>query len=78
MKKHIALAALPPVLVNALIIPLVIMYAYGVNGAEYGISLPPLVYLFFFLTVAAGQSLAVYGLGLPLYKGVRTYLFNEK
>ncbi|GHU98939.1 hypothetical protein FACS1894211_03500 [Clostridia bacterium] len=76
LKKHICLAAVPPVLVNALIVPLIIFAYIGGDLESIGIavSAPFLIYLSGFLSLAIGQSLAVYGLGLPLYAGVKAYL----
>ncbi len=67
------LAALPPVIVNALIIPAVIfMYLqegfaainiFSDNGA--------VIYLLGFCSIFIGQAAAVYGVGVPLYFGLR-------
>ncbi|MDR1094312.1 MAG: QueT transporter family protein [Clostridiales bacterium] len=76
LKKHICISALPPVLINALIVPLIIFAYIGGDLEAIGIavSAPLLIYLCGFLSIAIGQSAAVYGLGLPLYKGVKAYL----
>jgi uncharacterized membrane protein len=50
------LVPLPPVVINALIVGLLLTYAYGVK-------LPLAINI---LTVGAGQALACYGLGMPL------------
>lgn len=50
------LVPLPPVVINAVVVGLLLTYAYGVN-------LPLAINM---LTVAAGQLVVCYGLGLPL------------
>lgn len=57
MRKNAWLAALPPVICNAVIVGLVITYAYGVNALWLNI-----------LTVGAGQAVVCYALGVPLVK----------
>ena len=47
----------PTVMANALIVPLVIKYAYGTEGA----------YLFFFATVGIGEVVCAWMLGMMLY-----------
>ena len=54
------LAAVPPVLVNAIILPLMWLL-FSADAA----------YWFNFATVLAGQAAAVYVLGVPLYYGLR-------
>jgi len=58
LKKPL-LGGLPPVLLNAAVLPAVWVYAYGGS------------YLAYALSVLATQTLWVYGLGLPLYYAVR-------
>ena len=53
LKKHSFLCTLPPVLSNAIIIPFVLRYAYGIPG-----SIP-----FFMLTVGAGEVISCCLLG---------------
>ena len=61
-------APLPPVLVNAVVIGLVIALSttQGGNGSFYT------VFLLNFCTVGAGQLVACYGLGIPL-----SYIFDK-
>ncbi len=56
-----------PVLCNALIIPLFIVFLYG--GAE-GYSSAGVAYLFFAFSLFLSESVWVYGLGTPLYFGL--------
>ena len=51
------LIPLPTVLANAIIVPFVIMYTYGAEGA----------YIYFFATVGLGEVVCAWGLGLALY-----------
>lgn len=55
MKGSLWLRALPPVLVNAVVVGLVLTYGYGLNTLPLNI-----------LTVGAGQAVVCYGLGVPL------------
>ena len=57
IKGSIWLRALPPVLCNAVIIGLVITYAYGVDLLWMNM-----------LTVGLGQAVVCYGLGIPLVR----------
>lgn len=57
LRRNIWLAAAPPVLLNAVVIGLVITYAYGVNALWLNM-----------LTVGLGQAGACYALGIPLVK----------
>lgn len=56
LRRHPFLVPLPTVLANAAIIPLVLIYVYGVPDA----------YPFILFTVTLGEVLSVYVLGLPL------------
>ena len=60
----IALGGIFPVLLNALIIPLVIVFLCG--GSE-GYESAWVAYAFYFLSLLLTQSVWVYGLGTPLY-----------
>ena len=60
LRKYRWLAPLPPVLSNALIIPFVLAYGYGVEDAIW----------LMMLTVGAGELISVYGLGMLLLKAV--------
>ena len=55
--KLIFIATLPTVFANALIVPLILMFAYGVEGA----------YWFFFITVALGEIVCATIGGTVLY-----------
>ncbi|MEF9879130.1 MAG: QueT transporter family protein, partial [Clostridia bacterium] len=57
IRGNLWLKALPPVLVNAVVIGLMLTYAYGVNT--------PLLNI---LTVGLGQAISCYALGVPLVK----------
>ncbi|MCR4869553.1 Uncharacterized membrane protein [Lachnospiraceae bacterium C10] len=62
---------LPPVLLNALVVPVVLIFAYKVPDA----------YLFLFLTVGAGEAISVCGLGFLLKKLLGRYrnvIFSEE
>lgn len=75
----VAVGGLFPVLINAFIIPVVIVFLCG--GAE-GYSTVNVAYWTYFLSLCATQALWVYGLGVPLYiaiynlrkKGVTAFL----
>ncbi|MEG2356410.1 MAG: QueT transporter family protein [Clostridia bacterium] len=57
IRGNLWLKALPPVLVNAVVIGLMLTYAYGVNTPVLNI-----------LTVGLGQAISCYALGVPLVK----------
>ncbi|MQN00621.1 MAG: QueT transporter family protein [Lachnospiraceae bacterium] len=62
---------IPPVLFNALGVPVILILAYGVNSA----------YPFLVLTVGAGEAISVFGFGFALKKILGRYrnvLFPEK
>ena len=61
LRKHKWLAPLPPVLSNALIIPFVLAYGYGMTQA-----IP-----FMMLTVGIGEVLSVYVIGMVFYHAVQ-------
>ncbi len=70
LRKNRYLCTLPPVVSNALIIPLLLHYAYKLPGG-----IP-----FFMLTVGAGELIACCGFGLLLLHAllpVRRYLFPD-
>lgn len=79
----VAVGGLFPVLINAFIIPIVIVFLCG--GAE-GYESVAIGYWSYFGSLCATQALWVYGLGIPLYvaiynlrkKGVTAFLDNEK
>ena len=67
-KKHPVIAVIPPVLANTLIVPWVLKFGYGVDGA-----VP-----YFMLTVGIGEVISCGILGLVLYYAVRQRnLFKE-
>ena len=59
------LATLPTVISNAIIIPFVLIYAYGASEAYY----------FIMLTVGAGELISATGLGTALYFSLRRIRF---
>ena len=59
-KVSMALAPLPPVLSNTIIVPFILSYVYQFEG-----SIP-----FFMVTVGAGEILSCYVLGLALYNAL--------
>ena len=61
---HRILASIPPILSNAIIVPLILMYVYKVPGT----------FLFFMLTVGAGEVISCGILGQLLY----SYLYPRK
>ncbi len=65
-KLRVILAPLPAVIFNALLVPPVLYYGYGVvSFCGFETVLPVMAMLS--LSVLIGQTLACYGLGLPLY-----------
>lgn len=78
MRRHVGIALLGPVVANALIVaaylPLILAAAGFYTIPFTDISLVesyPLMYLFGVLSLAIGQSIVVYGLGLPLQAALR-------
>lgn len=61
LRKTKFIFTLPPVVSNAVIIPFVLRYAYGLSDA----------YWFLFLTVGAGEIISVMILGTILYKALK-------
>ena len=61
LRKNRFLATLPPILANAIIVPFVLFYAYGIPG-----SIP-----YFMMTVGIGEIISCGILGLFLYSGVK-------
>ena len=64
LRKNRWLAALPPVLSNALIIPFVLAYGYGMEE-----TIP-----FMMLTVGIGEILSIYVLGMVLFYAAEPFL----
>ena len=69
MRKHKWLVPLPPVIINAVVVGLMLTYVYGINA-------PLIVNM---LTVGAGQTIACYGLGMILIFALdkRRGIFNH-
>lgn len=68
--KPIGLAPIPPIVLNALIIPFVLRYAYGIPGSV----------IYFMVTIGLGQmaSAGVLGMFLGLSLKARSQIFNNK
>ena len=62
-KVSVWLVPLPTVFANAIIVPFVLKYAYGAEGA-----IP-----FFMLTVGVGELIAAFGLGMTLYFALKPH-----
>ena len=62
-KRGVFLAVLPPILVNALVVPFVLRYGYG----------NPLPIPLMMLTVGIGQVISCGGLGMIVYKALDRY-----
>lgn len=85
MRKNVGVALLGPVVANALIVAVylpIILAALGFYTIPFtDISLVesyPLMYLFGVVSLAIGQAVVIYGLGLPLQAALRrTPLFAE-
>ena len=63
-KTAILLGGLPPVLLNAIVIPFIIVFLYD-DVASVG------AYFSYFFSLLTTQSIWVYGLGAPLYYAVK-------
>ena len=80
---QVGIGGLFPVLVNAFIIPIVIVF---LCGGDEGYSSANIAYWSYFGSLCATQALWVYGLGIPLYiaiynlrkKGVSAFLDGKK
>jgi len=72
-KAGVFLAALPPVLINALVIPFVIFAYIQEDMAPINIFTSNLflLYILGFASVLIGQAIAVYGVGIPFYFGIK-------
>lgn len=66
LRKKILLAGIPPVLINALIIPLIFIMSAS-EAAAAG-------YLFNVLTIFISQAIIIYALGIPLTLGIKRAL----
>lgn len=63
LRKHPVIATLPPILSNALIIPFVLHFAYGIPGSIF----------YFMLTVGIGEIISCGILGLILYSVLKKH-----
>lgn len=77
LRKHKLLMFFPPVLANAVIVPFILRYGYGITWMFHEVewSIP-----YFALTVGIGEIISVYGLGSILYKALLPYkndIFKE-
>jgi uncharacterized membrane protein len=84
-RDRTGIALLGPVLANALIVPAylpLVLAALGFYTIPFtNIDLAgswPLMYLFGFLAIGAGEALVVYALGLPLLRALRSTRLFEK
>jgi len=70
LRKNRVLVTLPPVIANAVIVPMVLRYGYGItweyNGIDYSI-------LYFAATVGMGELISVCILGSALLRLLRPY-----
>ncbi len=78
LRRHKFLCTLPPVFANALIVPVVLIYAYGIPSIEFhGYNL---TYIVSFATVGIGEVISVCVVGsilLRVLEKYRTVLFKE-
>ena len=84
IKKNVKIlpAPFPAVLLNAIVVPFILYYGYGIREFM-GQTATGIVLALTALSVFIGQTIACYGIGVPLYfalKGVadRTDLFHRK
>ncbi len=73
LKDRPLLAWIPPVLSNAVIVPIVLMKVYGVNditvfGQYFG---PDMIWLMLIVTVGIGEIIACGALGLLLWRALK-------
>lgn len=66
LRRNLWLAAIPPVVCNAVVIGLVLTYAYGINALPMNI-----------LTVGAGQAVVCFGLGVPVTKLIEKHIDTQ-
>ena len=77
LRRHKFLVTLPPVISNMLIVPFVLCYGYGLNGA-WMVNEKDFSILFYMLTVGAGEVISVCVLGSILLRAlipVKKHLF---
>jgi len=70
MRKKILIAAFPPVILNALIVPVIFL----LSGGEKTVS----AYFFNVLTIFISEAVIVYALGIPFALTARKYIKVEK
>ena len=71
------LLPLPTIVVNAIVIPFVLVYGYGVDSIA-NVTGTGAVLALTALSIAIGEALACYVVGMPLYEGLKKVkLFNE-
>ena len=78
LRKHKVLCTLPPVLANMVIVPFVLIYAYGIPSVF--VKEVDVTYLFNVLTVGIGEVISVCVLGSILLQVLNKYrdiLFHE-
>lgn len=63
LRKHSVLAALPPILANAVIVPFVLLFVYNLEGT----------YFYFFATVGIGEVISCGVFGTILLKSLKKY-----
>lgn len=63
LRKYNSLAVIPPVLANAIIVPLVLIFVYSLEGS----------YWYFFLTVGVGEVISCGVFGTILLKSLKKY-----
>jgi uncharacterized membrane protein len=71
LRKHKFLCTLPPVLANTIIVPLVLIYAYGVPEVMLGSV--NVTYLFNAFTVGLGEVIMICVVGSILLRGLSKY-----
>ena len=64
LSVHPAVATLPTVIANAVIVPFVLMFAYGAEGT----------YLYFFITVGIGELLSATLIGTVVHKKLTPFI----
>ena len=67
------LGALPPVLINAIVVPIIIFSFIQEDMAKINIFTANsfLLYILGFVSILIGQAIAVYGIGIPFYFGIK-------
>ena len=68
LRKNKYLVPIPPIIANMLIVPPVLIYAYGLEGT----------FFYFAATVGIGEIISCYALGLPLIFALERYKVFKK